>query len=114
MPKVAEMFAAEKWQAFANIGLTRNTVAERISELAGDVDWQLMDKVMSFIAFLVAIDDSMDVTYAAQEAMFICSVGENLTVADGFFEMVQMTEPTTVVLMDTAGLPDHWVHEALA
>lgn len=34
-------------------------MAERISEVAGDVDRQLMEKVISFVAFLVAIDESM-------------------------------------------------------
>lgn len=34
-------------------------MAERISEVAGDVDRQLMDKVISFVAFLVAIDERM-------------------------------------------------------
>lgn len=59
IPYRVEIVAAEKLQAFANIGPTRNTVAERISEVAGDVDRQLMDKVISFVAFLVAIDESM-------------------------------------------------------
>lgn len=59
IPNRVEIVAAEKWSAFANMGLTRNTVAERVSEVAGDVDRQLLDKVISFVAFLVAIDESM-------------------------------------------------------
>ncbi len=45
MLKAAEVVCPEKQQGFANISLTGNTEAERISELAGDVDQQLMDKV---------------------------------------------------------------------
>ncbi len=64
----------KKRQALASISQTRNTVAERISELAGDVDRQLMNKVKSFVAFLVAIDESMDITDVAKLAIFPFSV----------------------------------------
>ncbi len=68
----------KKRQAFANISPTRNTVAERVSELAGDVDRQLMDKVKSFIAFSVAdTDNSRDITNIAHLAIFIHGVDEN-------------------------------------
>lgn len=39
--KAAETVCPEKRQAFANISLTRNTVADRISEVAEDLDSQL-------------------------------------------------------------------------
>lgn len=41
MMKAAELVCPEKRQAFANISLTRNTIAERISELSADLDNQL-------------------------------------------------------------------------
>lgn len=41
--KVAEIVCRDKRQAFANIILTRNTVADRISDLSTDLDWQLLD-----------------------------------------------------------------------
>ncbi|KAI3357069.1 hypothetical protein L3Q82_015456 [Scortum barcoo] len=41
MLKAAELACPEKRQAFANISLSRNTVAERIGELARDLNSQL-------------------------------------------------------------------------
>ena len=74
MMKAAEIVCPEKRQAFANISLTRNTVADRISDLSVDLDSQLKQKVKSFFAFSVAIDESTDITDVAQLAIFIRGV----------------------------------------
>jgi len=42
--KAAEIVCPEKRQVFANISLTRNTVAERISDLSANLDSQLRTK----------------------------------------------------------------------
>lgn len=44
MMKASEIVCPEKRQAFANISLTRNTVADRISDLSADLDSQLKQK----------------------------------------------------------------------
>ena len=66
MLKAAEVVCPEKRQAFANISLTRNTIADRISDLSANVDNQLKEKVASFVAFSIAINESADVTDIAQ------------------------------------------------
>lgn len=95
MLKAAEIVCPEKRQAFANISLTRNTVADRISELSADLDSQLKRKTESFLAFSVAIDESTDITDVAQLAIFIRGVDETLTVTEEFLELVPMTDTTT-------------------
>lgn len=95
MMKAAELVCPEKRQAFANISLTRNIMAERISELSEDLDSQLKQRVMSFIAFSVAIDESTDITDMAQLAIFIRGVDETLTVTEEFVELVPMMDTTT-------------------
>lgn len=65
MLKAAKIVCPEKRQAFANISLMRNTVADRISELSVDLDSHLKHKVQSFLAFSVAIDGSTDITDVA-------------------------------------------------
>ena len=45
MLKAAETMCPEKRQAFANISLTRNTIADRISDLSKVLDSQLKRKV---------------------------------------------------------------------
>lgn len=76
MLKAAEIVFPEKRQAFANISLTRNTVADRISELSADLDSQLKCKVESFRAFSVGTDESTNIRDVAQLAIFICGGDE--------------------------------------
>lgn len=61
MLTAAEIVCPEKQHAFANINLTRNTVAVRISEISADLDHQLKLKVESFLTFSVAIDEITDI-----------------------------------------------------
>ena len=59
---------------FANISLTRNTVAERISDISANLDSQLKKKVKLFVIFSVALDESTDISDVAQQAIFIRGV----------------------------------------
>ena len=94
MLKAAEVVCPEKRQAFANISLTRNTIADRISDLSANVDNQLKEKVASFVAFSIAIDESTDVTDIAQLAVFIRGVDASLTITEEFIKLVPMTGTT--------------------
>ena len=91
MLKAAELVCPEKREALANVSLSRNTVADRIGEFAGDLSSQLKDKVKSFIAFTIAIDESNDVTDVAQLGIFIRGVDATLTVTEEFVALVLMT-----------------------
>lgn len=62
--------------------MTRNTIFDCISDLAADIDGQFKEKVASFVAFSVAIDESTDITDIAQLAIFICRVDASLTVTE--------------------------------
>lgn len=46
--KAAEIVCPEKHRAFANINLTRNTVADRISDLLADLDSQLKHRIVIY------------------------------------------------------------------
>ncbi|XP_070408444.1 general transcription factor II-I repeat domain-containing protein 2 [Nothobranchius furzeri] len=102
MMKAAEIVCPEKRQAFANISLTRNTIADRISDISADLDCHVREKVKSFIAFSVAIDESTDITDVAQLAIFIRGVDDTLTVTEEFVELVPMTDTTTAADIFTA------------
>lgn len=104
----AEIVCSEKRQTFANISMTRNTVADRISDLSADLDRQLKHRFKSFIAFSVAIDESTDITDVAQLAIFIRDVDETLTVTEEFMEFVPMMDTTTVndIFISLAGSLD--------
>ena len=45
MLKAAEVVFPEKRSAFANISLLKNTVADRVTELSGDLGSQMNDKI---------------------------------------------------------------------
>lgn len=66
MLMAAEIVCPEKRHAFANISFTRNTAADRISELSADLDHQLKRKVESFFIYSVAIDECADITDITQ------------------------------------------------
>ena len=93
--KAAEIVCPEKRQVFANISLTRNTVAERISDLSANLDSQLKNKVKSFVTFSVALDESTDISDVAQLAIFIRGVDETLSVTEEFLGLVPMMDTTT-------------------
>ena len=95
MLKAAEVVFPEKRSAFANISLLKNTVADRVTELSGDLGRQMNDKIKSFITFSVANDKSTDVTDIAQLAIFIRGVDETLTITEEFLELVPMKDTTT-------------------
>jgi len=64
------------WEAkvFANICLTRNTVAERISDISTNLDSQLKNKIKSFVSFSVAVDESTDISDIAQLAISVANL----------------------------------------
>lgn len=95
MLKAAEVVCPEKRQAFANISLSRNTVANRIADLSNDLESELKDRIKSFIAFSVAIDESIDVTDVAQLAIFIRGVDPSLQITEELLQFVPMTDTTT-------------------
>ncbi|KAG6932383.1 GTF2I repeat domain containing 2, partial [Chelydra serpentina] len=71
MLQASEVVCPDKWEAFANISLPGNKIAERINELAENLYSQLQDKEMDLAAFSTAIDESTDVNDASQLAVFI-------------------------------------------
>ncbi|MBN3301254.1 GT2D2 protein, partial [Amia calva] len=61
----------EKKESFANISLSRNTVVERLTDIAKNIKSQLREKAGVFRAFSVALDESTDVVNTAQLAIFV-------------------------------------------
>ncbi|CAB4066718.1 unnamed protein product [Lepeophtheirus salmonis] len=88
-------YVPRKRQAFGNINLTKNTIAERISKLSEDWISQLKQRVGCFIGFSVAIDESPDIMDVAQLSIFIRGVHNILTVTEEFVELAPMMETTT-------------------
>lgn len=82
MIKVCEVMCPHKKQAFLSVSLSRNTVADRVWELANDLKTQLMNKGKDFVAYSLAVEESADVTDTAQLSIFIRGVDSSLGVTE--------------------------------
>ena len=91
---VAEEICPEKCQNFTNISLSRNTVVDRICDLSENVQQQLSEKVAHFVAYSVAIDESMDVRDTAQLAIFIHGVDSDVKIIEELVEILPMRGTT--------------------
>ena len=111
MMKAVEVVCPEKQSAFANISMSMNTIVDGVEDLSQNLGSQIQDKINSFIAFSVAIDESVDVTDIAPLCIFICGV-KSLTIKEEFLELVPMMDTTTacdiffsfVTALDKAGV----------
>ena len=70
---------------FANVSLSRNTVADRVCEMATDVKTQLIEKGKDFVAYSLAVDESSDTTDTAQLGIFIRGVDSSLNVTEEIY-----------------------------
>ena len=77
MLKVAETVVPDKRAAFALVSLSRNTVVQRVVDLATDLTTQLEEKAWEFSGLLFANDESTDVTDTAALSLYILVRGVN-------------------------------------
>ncbi|CAI9716823.1 Hypothetical predicted protein [Octopus vulgaris] len=78
---------------FANVSLSRNTIADRVCEKATDVKTQLIEKGRDFAAYSLAVDESNDTMKAM---IFIRGVDSSLNVTEEIIlDMKSMHETTT-------------------
>ena len=82
--KASGILCSNQKKLFEGISLSPNTVATRVTELAADVEKQLLATVKNFGAFSIALDESTDVSGTAQCAVFIRGVDCSLNVTEEF------------------------------
>ena len=92
---VCDHMCPEIKQAFSNVSLSRNTVADRTCDLATNLFDQLMEKGKDSVAFSLAVDESSDTSDTDQLAVFICGVESNLCVMEELLGLKSMHGPTT-------------------
>lgn len=93
--KTAEVVCPDKVQIFKNISLSRNTVAERVDDIATNLSEQLLAKVKSFTAFSIAVDESADVSGVAQLAVFIRACDTDLIITEELLDIISLKNTTT-------------------
>ncbi|XP_068580201.1 general transcription factor II-I repeat domain-containing protein 2-like [Cebidichthys violaceus] len=95
MIKVCDAVCPEKRQAFLNVSLSRNTVADRVRHLAANLQQQLVGKGKDFMAYSLAADESTDTSDTAQLSVFIRGVDSSLCVTEEFLGLHPMHGRTT-------------------
>ncbi|XP_072900750.1 general transcription factor II-I repeat domain-containing protein 2-like [Hemitrygon akajei] len=95
MMKVCDVVCPDKRQAFSNVSLSRNTVADRVRELATNLQQQLVGKGRDFIAYSLAVDESRDTSDTAQLSIFIRGVDSSLCVTEELLGLRSMHDTTT-------------------
>lgn len=90
MMKVCDILCPDKKQMFANVSLSRNTVADRVCEIATDLRTQLSEKSRDFVAYSLAVDESTDMTDTAQLAIFLRGVDSNLHITEEILDIKSM------------------------
>jgi hypothetical protein len=92
--KAAEILCPEKQQLFKNISFSANTVAERVNDLAGDMQCQLKETCKNFVAYYIATDESTDVKDITQLAVFVRGVNKDFELVEELLELVPMRRKT--------------------
>ena len=96
MTKVCDIVCPDKRQAFLNVSLSRNTVANCVCDLATDLQQQLIGKGKDSIAYSLAVDESSDTFDTAQLSIFIRGVDSTrLCVIDELLGFKSMHGTTT-------------------
>jgi len=82
-------------KAFQTISLSRNTIAERVTDLAANLSDQIKAKSSTFESFSIACDESTDIGGTAQLAVFLCACDSDFNIFEEFLELIPMRGTTT-------------------
>ena len=92
--KMPEHIFPQKKKDFANVCLTRNTVARRIEELSTDVRRQLGEKSLNFDFFSLACDESTDLSDTAQLLIFFRGVNSDMNTKKELLDLKSLKDQT--------------------
>nr|XP_019946665.1 PREDICTED: LOW QUALITY PROTEIN: general transcription factor II-I repeat domain-containing protein 2-like [Paralichthys olivaceus] len=95
MLKLCEQVCPDQILTFKNVSLSRNTIADRVKELAGNLSTQLAEESRSYTAFSLAVDEGTDKMDTAQLSIFIRGVKSDLSVTEELLDVVAMHGTTT-------------------
>ena len=88
--KASDILCPGKKKLFEGISLSPNTVASRVTDLAANVEKQLVATAKDFESFSIALDESTDVSDTAQCAVFIRGVDCSLNMTEEFLEFIPL------------------------
>ncbi|KAG6924592.1 GTF2I repeat domain containing 2 [Chelydra serpentina] len=92
--KASEILCPDRKKVFEGISLSANTVACRITDLADNMQKQLIQISKDFQEFSVALDESTDVSDITQCAVFIRRVDCNLNITEELLDLMPLKGTT--------------------
>ncbi|UYV67142.1 hypothetical protein LAZ67_4004063 [Cordylochernes scorpioides] len=93
--KAAEIICPGSVKTFQAISLSRNTVVERVTDMARNLNDQIKEKSSCFEAFSIACDESTDIGGVAQLAVFFRACDTDFNIFEELLELVPMHGTTT-------------------
>ena len=90
MITLCDILCPDKRQAFLNVSLSRNTVADSACELATNIHEQLMEKGEKFIAYSLAVDENSGTFGTTQLSIFIRGVDSSLCITEELLGLKSM------------------------
>ncbi|UYV65514.1 hypothetical protein LAZ67_3004575 [Cordylochernes scorpioides] len=88
--KAAEIVCPGSVKTFQAISLSRNTVVERVTDMARNLNDQIKEKSFCFEAFSIACDESTDIGGVAQLAVFFRACDTDFNIFEELLELVPM------------------------
>ncbi|UYV71072.1 hypothetical protein LAZ67_8001602 [Cordylochernes scorpioides] len=93
--KAAEIVCPGSVKTFQAISLSRNTVVERVTDMARNLNDQIKEKSSCFEAFSIAFDESTDIGCVAQLAVFFRACDTDFNIFEELLELIPMHGTTT-------------------
>ncbi|XP_019502393.1 PREDICTED: general transcription factor II-I repeat domain-containing protein 2B isoform X1 [Hipposideros armiger] len=87
----SEIVCPEQKQVFANVSPKENAATQPVEDVTGNLWEKLREKIKSFVAYSIAIDEITDINNTTQLAIFIRGVDENFDVSEELLDTVPMT-----------------------
>ncbi|XP_053519448.1 general transcription factor II-I repeat domain-containing protein 2B isoform X1 [Artibeus jamaicensis] len=87
----SEILCPEQKQVFANASPKENAAVQPAEDVTGNLWEKLREKIKSFVAYSIAIDEITDINNTTQLAIFIRGVDENFDVSEELLDTVPMT-----------------------
>ncbi|XP_053785831.1 general transcription factor II-I repeat domain-containing protein 2B [Desmodus rotundus] len=87
----SEILCPEQKQVLANVSPHENAAVQPVEDVTGNLWEKLREKIRSFVAYSIAIDEITDINNTTQLAIFIRGVDENFDVSEELLDTVPMT-----------------------
>uniref|UniRef100_A0A8D1VZR2 SPIN-DOC-like zinc-finger domain-containing protein n=1 Tax=Sus scrofa TaxID=9823 RepID=A0A8D1VZR2_PIG len=87
----SDLVSPERKQGLANVSPREKAAVQPVEDVAGNLWEKLREKIRSFVAYSIAIDEITDINNTTQLAIFIRGVDENFDVSEELLDTVPMT-----------------------